>query len=396
MMEGVAMTESSTRKKGRVGRIIYTILLLIFAVVLIMIAYIILADWQNYLIAYEKSQPDTVIAEYMENLKSTKWEQMVHEAVTEMEHPFQSDEECEAVINKMLGETLQYKETPSGAENVKVFNVYCNGNPVGQFQMERDLSYENSIKIDSVLLLRKIEFFWFIQDAKNLCPWKITGDSYDISNFTFTSSTSAVIPETYSIRLNGIDVGPEYITETGIKYDVLEPYYEDYPGLPTKVKYVVGNIFGKLDPVVVDPHGNEVKIDPTGDDSQFMEPCSAEEVSALSEFAYSFVEPYARFTGTKNVWGNYGELKNYVKPNSEFAKRMDLFIEGADAWLNFHSVEVNNVSINSVYSLGGGFYVINMTYDTTNYAAYKTVNETNTRRLIVCWDNSGIQAVSVE
>ena len=127
-----------------------------------------------------------------------------------------------------------------------------------------------------------------------------------------------------------------------------------------------------------------------------MEPCSAYEVNALSDFAYAFVEPYARFTGTKNVWANYGELKNYVKPNSEFAKRMDLFIEGADAWLNFHSVEVSNVSINSVYSLGGGFYVINMTYDTTNYAAYKTVNETNTRRLIVCWDNSGIQAVSVE
>ena len=96
------------------------------------------------------------------------------------------------------------------------------------------------------------------------------------------------------------------------------------------------------------------------------------------------------------MWGNYGELKNYVKEGSEFAKRMDLFIEGADAWLNFHSVAVNNVNINSVYALGGGFYVINMTYDTTNYAEYKTVEETITRKLIVCWDNSGIKAVSVE
>lgn len=390
------MTERSRQKKGRVGKIIYTVLLLIFAAVLIMVAYIVLSDWNNYLVAYENSQPDMVIAAYMEDLKATKWAQMVHESVAQMEHPFQSNEECEEVINKMLGETLQYKETPSGSDNVKIFNVYCNGNPVGQFQMERDLSYQNSIKIDSVLLLRKIEFFWFIQDARSLCPWKVTGDSYDISGFTFTSSASAVIPESYTIRLNGIEVGPEYITETGIRYDVLEPYYDDYPGLPTKVKYEIGNIFGKLDPIVYDPQGKEVSVDPYGDDSQFMESCSADEVSALSEFAYSFVEPYARFTGTKNVWSNYGELKNYVKENSDFAKRMDLFIDGAGDWLNFHSVAVNNTTVNSVYSLGGGFYVINISYDVTNYAEYKTVEEHTSRKLIVCWDNSGIKAVSVE
>ena len=54
------------------------------------------------------------------------------------------------------------------------------------------------------------------------------------------------------------------------------------------------------------------------------------------------------------------------------------------------------MNVNSVYALGGGFYVINMSYDSTNYAQYKTVEETITRRLIVCWDNSGIKAVSVE
>ena len=381
------MSESYRRnKRGKIGKIIYTVLLVIFALTLITISYIVLSDWHNYLVAYENSQPDTVIADYMSNLKTTRWEELVEQSVSRMEHPFQTDEECEAVINQMLGETLQYKEAPSNSENVKIFNVY----------MERDLSYRDNIKIDSVLFLRNIEFFWFIKDADSLCPWKVTGDNYDISGFTFTSSTSAVVPETYSIRLNGVEVGPEYITETGIKYDVLEPYYENYPGLPTKVKYEVGNIFGKLEPVVYDAHGNEFTVDPYGDDSQFMEPCSPDEVSALSDFAFAFLEPYARFTGTKNVWGNYGDLKNYVKEGSEFAKRMDLFIEGADAWLNFHSVTVSNASVNSVYSLGGGFYVINVTYDTTNYAEYKTVEESNTRKLIVCWDNSGIKAVSVE
>ena len=185
------MSESYRRnKRGKIGKIIYTVLLVIFALTLITISYIVLSDWQNYLVAYENSQPDTVIADYMNNLKSTRWEELVEQSVSRMEHPFQTDEECEAVINQMLGETLQYKEAPSNSENVKIFNVYCNGNPVGQFQMERDLSYRDNIKIDSVVYLRNIEFFWFIKDADSLCPWKVTGDNYDISGFTFTSSTS--------------------------------------------------------------------------------------------------------------------------------------------------------------------------------------------------------------
>ena len=49
------MTERTKQKRRRIGKIIYTVLLVIFAFVLITIAYIVLADWQNYLVAYEKS-----------------------------------------------------------------------------------------------------------------------------------------------------------------------------------------------------------------------------------------------------------------------------------------------------------------------------------------------------
>ena len=40
--------------------------------------------------------------------------------------------------------------------------------------------------------------------------------------------------------------------------------------------------------------------------------------------------------------------------------------------------------------------MINVSYSTTNYAEYKTVNETNTKKIIACWDATGIMAVSVE
>ena len=97
----------SRKKKEKIGRVIYTTLLVIFAVMLIAVAVIGLNDWRKYLVAYEKSQPDAVVAEYVEVLKNTEWKKQVSQAVEKMQHPFQSNEECEAVVNQMLGDTIQ-------------------------------------------------------------------------------------------------------------------------------------------------------------------------------------------------------------------------------------------------------------------------------------------------
>lgn len=386
----------SKKTRERVGKAIYTILLLAFAFVLICVAFIALSDWRNYLVMYERSQPEPVVEAYMDELRDTKWKQQVEYAVAGMVHPFQTDEECRDIINQMLGEKLQYSQAPSTSEDKILYNIYCNGNPVGQFQLERDISQVNRIHLGLVKYLSESDTFWFIRNERELCPWRVTGDAFDISGFTFTSSLSVTVPETYRVFLNGIQVGQEYIVERGIPYDILSIYYDEYPNLPTKVRYEVNNIFGTLTPEITDQYGNPVTIDPDGDDSQFMEPCSDEEVSEMSSFAWSFVEPYARFTGTKSIWGNYGVLKQYVKDGSELHKRMDLFIEGGADYMNFYAVNVENVYVQSVYSLGGGFYVINVTYDTTNYAEYKTVQESSNKRIIVCKDEAGILAVSVE
>lgn len=379
----------SKKTKSTVGKIVYAFFLLVYAFVLIVIVGKILIDWNKYLNAYENSQYDSLVSRYMDNLKSTEWDSQVAAAVSTMPHPFQTNEECETVIHKMLGETLQYQRDGSRSNaTCIVYNVYCNGNSVGQFQIEQDLDAQKNIDIG---------IFSHIFDTSNLCPWKITGDSFDISKFTFTSSASITVPSNYVVKLNGKNVGSEYITETGIKYDILAKYYEEFPGLPTKVTYSVNNlIFGKLPFEVFDQNGNSFSIDPLKNDSQFMEECSAAEKSEMEAFAAAFAEPYARFTGTKNIWGNYGELKKYVKAGSELLERMDLFIEGGADYMNFNSVVVSNVKTESVYSLGGGFYVINVSYDTTNYADYKTVSESNVKKIIVCKDESGILAVSVE
>lgn len=386
----------SKKTRERVGKAVYAIFLLAFAFILVCISFVALSDWRAYLVAYERSQPEPVIEAYMAELRDTKWRQQVEYAIAGMQHPFQTNEECEDIISQMLGEKLQYAQTPSNSEDRILYNIFCNGNPVGQFQLERDYSQVNRIHLGLVKYLSQSDTFWFIRNERELCPWQVTGDAFDISGFNFTSSLSLTVPETYRVMLNGRQVGQEYITERDIKYDVLSIYYDEYPGLPTKVRYEINNIFGTLTPEIYDQYGNPVTIDPEKDDSQFMEPCSDAEIGEMTAFAEAFVEPYARFTGTKSIWGNYGVLKQYVKDDSELHKRMDLFIEGGADYMNFYAVNVENIHVDSVYSLGGGFYVINVTYDTTNYAEYKTVQETSTKRIIVCRDAAGILAISVE
>ena len=140
----------SRKNKNRIGKVIYTALLLIFAVMLVAIAVIGLNDWRKYLIAYEQSQPDAVVAEYVEKLKDTEWKKQVSLAVEKMQHPFQSNEECEIIINQMLGDTIQYSRAASGTQDTYIYNVFCNGNPVGQFQIERDKAQMNKIDIENL------------------------------------------------------------------------------------------------------------------------------------------------------------------------------------------------------------------------------------------------------
>ena len=386
-MKGLC-ADMTKRQKRKIGKVIYWTFLTIYGCLLIAIALILLGDWGKYLQAYESSRSDTVVERYMDNLNSSEWSTTVLESVNNMPHPFQTNEECTEIVNKMLGEKLQYSQAPSTDPDVVIYNVYCNGNPVGHFQLQQDKSQLPYIDIG---LISKVI------DPVSVCPWAVTGDSFDISGFRFTSSVSVTIPENYTVRLNGRQVGREYITQTNIKYDVLEPYYEEFPGLPTKVTYTVNDqIFGTLEPVVYDEKGNVVTIDSEGDDSQFMSECSAAEKEEMTQFANEFIEPYARFTGTKNLMGNMAELKRFVKPGSDLDNRIQLFVDGGADYMNFYAVEIADKKIDSIYALGGGFYVINATYTTTNYAEYKTVNETVSKRIIVCRDESGVLAVSCQ
>lgn len=374
------------KKKGKIGTIIYWTLLFLYTAALIALAFIVLRDWNKYLAAYENSQPDKVIDSYMAEQAETKWDGEIKRFVAAANHPFQTDEECIAVVKNKIGSSLKYRQAVSHETNGALYNIYSGKSIVGSVKMEQDLSKAADIDIG---LISKL------YDPVTLCPWHVTGDSFDVSGYKYTTTIKATIPSTFLLKLNGHDIGSEYITETGLHYDVLDEYYDKYQGLPEKVTYTIDNLaFGTLEPEVYDRDGNRFYIDGEKDDSQFMVPCSEDVVAEMADFADQFIQPYLNYFGTKYVESNGQVLRKYIVDGCDISRRMTEFLDGAQ-WVHFFQVTINSKSFDGVSELGGGFYVIKMTVDATAYGEYKNVNEESQYTIVVRKTDSGIKAVAV-
>ena len=361
-------------RRERIGTRIYWICLFLYTALLaVAVIYGLKMLW-DYAEETEAAVPEYVLNDYMDGINSTHWNSGMEKAAVSLQNAFQTDKDCIDIVKNTLTEQIRYSKRPGTGLLEEKFDLICGDHVIGSMTMEEDQSYASKVKFGKL-------------------PWKVTEDSFNF-DYLSGSSVSFTIPATYSAKLNGVEVSQDYITETGIPYDVLAPYYEEHPNLPTKVTYQVNNLVGKLDPVIYDESGNEFTIDPTMDDSQFVEPCSAEDMAELQAFISSFLEPYVRFFGTRYVDSTYPTLQQYVKRGSELDSIMQQFLDGA-SWLHWFNVTLSNVQFESAYELGDGFYVLNVSYDTTNYADYKTVEEPNELRLIVEKTANGIQAVAV-
>ena len=376
------------KKKRSRGTALYWICLGIYTVALIVFAVILLRDWKKYLVAYDAAQPAVAMDNYIAGLDGPEWEAKLTQAVTSVSHPFQSDEECMEILKQRSGSGLTYARAPSGGLSGVKYNIACNDYLVGSVILEQDMSKLDDIDIG--LISKALS-------KDTLCPWIVQSESFDdVTAFLYMNSFTTTVPSTYTVKLNGIPVGEEFITERDIKYDLLEPYYSTYEGLPTKVTYSVDNkLLGDVQSAIYDENGNEVTIDPAKGDIQFMAPCSDEEIAELSAFALNFVEPYARYFGTSNVNGNAGPLKDLIVPGCSIEKRMTEFIDGAQ-WIHFGSLSILSKDFNGAFRLCDRFYVVNVNVSASAYGEYKTVTMDTPYTIVVCRTDNGLKAVSVE
>lgn len=386
------------KKRGSAG---YTIFLIVYIIAVFTVAFFVLKKVWVLAEEYENSRISHVIENYIDDL-SRNLDSSFAGTVAAMEHPMQTDEECIAVAKEMLNSGITYERYKSADEGRRViYRLKCDNGVFGEVELYRDPSkipddLETLDKLEklgetdfvqSISTLAELFSFtkWFTRDE--LTPWSVGETEFYFEGLY--SSIQVTVPKTYPVTLNGHQLGPEYITDDNIHYNVLEKYYEDYSGLPVKVTYVFDRIIGNMEPVIYDDEGNVAVIDSERDDSQFIKPCSDDEMNRLRSFSENFLKYYVGYTSgayKNEVEYGYGHLRPYIKTGSDIDSRM---IAAQDGIYYAHSpATLNSAWLSSAIRLTEGVYICNVGYS-ANSQTPRGYEEVSVEMKLIVVDNNG-------
>ena len=379
-------------KRRRPGAVVYTVFLVLWILALSAAAFFVLTQIWDYAEKYEAARPDDTMDAYIERLSVNLWDDTIADTIAAMPHEVQSDAECKELVKEMLSNELGYARQSGGdAETIK-YDLLCGGNVFGTVTLGHEQSAEEASGENGF-------FGDLLSDTR---PWIVKEEEFDFTGLY--SSVEIVVPETYSVQLNGVTLGEEYIIERDIPYDVFEDYYAQYPDLPKKVHYRFDNVFGHLEPVVLNEDGEETAIDETRDDSQFIKPVDEAITARMQDFANAFADVYLAFSSTvyDPVYA-YSNLAPYILLGGDLDNRLHLAIEdqaGSSNWLHTGSYRFEYANLENTTDLGDGYYVLEITAKTTttfpNHGENGVVVDHNGLRVIVHDTAGEIRAVAVE
>ena len=375
----------SNRRKGLLGKFIYTLLLLAFMAALSYVAYTWLLRVNDYAEQYELSRPSKAVDSYLETLNRDRWNDGVARAIQRMPHEAQTDEEIKAFVQDKLtaGVTAVRKSglTDTGSQS---YSLRCNNREIGSMTIVEDQSYQGKVNLEQQpwLLVKKLLpgiLEW------GLKPWVVASDEFDFTNLY--NSVEITVPSSYSVYINGRPLGEEYIVERDIHYDVYEPYYNDLPILPTKVTFRFDNAIGAVQPQIRDEDGNEVQIDPTRGDIQFIKPVDEETQARLMNLMQPFTEKYLIFrSGATDSMTALNNLKPYIIPGSDIDKRAQNALDGL-SWAHTSSFKMSDYKFNGILPLANGVYVCNVTATTDTYTYGKGEVTDILELSVICYDD---------
>ena len=151
----------------------------------------------NYAEEYEFSRPENTIDAYTAELEQNNWMDSMRDVVKAMPHEMQTDAECIDFVKDMLSGDITYSRTATetGYDGIS-YALFCDGKKFGVVTIVEDKSYADKLKY-------------------GMMPWMVANETFDFtalySNFEIT------VPSTFTVELNGNELGQEYIVAEGIK-----------------------------------------------------------------------------------------------------------------------------------------------------------------------------------
>lgn len=361
------MAKLTKKKKRKISKAIYWTVLSIYTLALCAAVLYGLSKVWTYAEEYEASRPEKAINAYIEALNANFWDSTMSDTIEEMEHEVQTDAECKEFVESLFDGGISYARTACNDPSKLAYNLKCENGVIGKVVIAEDESYKD-----------KVEF--------GMLPWKVDKDEFNFNGLY--SSVTVTVPADYSVALNGVTLGPQYIIEEGIHLDLLERFYKDYPNLPTKVTYKFSNIIGHLEPVIYNAAGEEVTIDETKGDSQYITYADDATVNKLTDFVERFEQSFRKYSsGVGNEQLNYAALLEFIIKGGDIDTRL-LAAQDGLTWAHTNSVQIESIVVNNVIQLDSTTWIVNETTVVTAYGP-QTETTTNDMELVVVETETG-------
>ena len=323
-------------KKSRFG-----IGLMIYTWVLLILGGVGLFFLQNYLTAYEASQPKYRLEEYRSALEETL-PQAAREALGELDPDVQSAEATEAWAMELLRGAQLVKDPVNSTEERPLYLIRtAEGQPLGTVAFG-------------------------VTDRGNfrLPVWGPVEEHFDFS--PYYSSTEITVPSDYAVYVGDRLLGPENIVERDIPYEALEECYQHYENLPTMVRYESVPFVGDPSLRICDPDGKELTADQLNEDF-YLDRCPRKVRDRVEEFVPTFIDLYILFSSDidNSAYYYYDQIKTMVvrEPESQLLRRMRQAFEGF-GYSATRAATLQSTTVNRVTDLGEDRYLVDVSYET--------------------------------
>lgn len=341
--------------------------MVIYAIVFLLVAGAGLMVFWKYIEAYENSRPKNTMDRYIAALTAEDMVDNCGPWKESVDSYLQSWEESASFIRHSVPSKVTYARKSSACTETSQTYVLRSGpRVIGQV----------------VIGSEETDRFGF--------PfWEVREQSFDFS-YLLCGSESITVPSSYTVCANGVPLTESYITESGIPYEALEEFYDDYE-LPCMVTYTAGAVLGDLELTVLDEMGNSVSDWENADPSVVLNNCTAQEEEELKEFLDGFLVSYVRFTGSSNQAAslNYAKLRSgYLIPDSALAKRLATALDGL-AFAQSYGDKLDEVIVHRLSRIDDTHYFCDVTYLVSTYGKAGKVQTTNNMKLMLTiWEGS--------
>ena len=332
----------------------------IYAIVFLAAAALGLRVFWDFIGAYEASRPENTIDAYVSQLEGEEIAEGCGELVAMVDHDLQTEEECRQVILEAVSGGVTYaKKTSESTDSRMVYALRCGSRVIGTVTL-------GTVSTDE---------FGFSQ-------WEVEQTEFDLS-YLLEQPAAVTVPGEFTVAVNGRTLDEGYITESGIAYEVLEAFYDDYQ-LPTMVTYEAGPFLGDVDVEILAPGGESVVMDENTDYGSFLDNCSEDDKRRLAAFADQFLARYVAFTGSahKSSENNYAKLLPYVVMGSDLHKRMSMALDGL-SWAQSNGDRLISITYNHFISIGDGRYICDASYEVDTSGREGVVRTTNYVRFVI-------------